>query len=243
MVAVIAMIFPPHRFVSWLGNRDSAATRRQIDMRVPVGQQAVVQPEPMGTDSSMSPVPRRLILAAVHPGADITSGYADLGVSSLTPQRYAAGALLVNGAKLVEIHRDHVVIERRGERTDLYLDGTGEKVQADLRSKLVVVGGKKSDVAEVDSSEPLTQLFRISPVFDKDQVVGLHVFPGENQSWFRDTGLEEGDRITAIDGKSVSDAAQALVALRKISSGRVVSVSVTRAGVPLIVQLSNPRPQ
>jgi hypothetical protein len=70
--------------------------------------QRVVLPVPIaprGTDSSVSPVPLPLILTATRPGRNPREGFADIGVDAKTPQTYAAGSLLANGARVAEISR------------------------------------------------------------------------------------------------------------------------------------------
>jgi len=84
---------------------------------------SVIQPEPTGTDSSVSTAPARLVLQSVRPGRNSGEGTAALGVNALSPQVYAAGALLANGARIVEIHGDHIVLERDGEQARLYAEG------------------------------------------------------------------------------------------------------------------------
>lgn len=74
-----------------------------------------------GTDSPIGPRPQQLYLMATTPGNSTHEGTARIGTSPNTPQTYIAGALLVNGARIAEIHRDHVVLERKDERGKLYL--------------------------------------------------------------------------------------------------------------------------
>jgi hypothetical protein len=64
----------------------------------------------LGTASSISPDELTLVLVATSPGRTPRDGTASLGTDPRNPQTYAAGASLVNGAVLAEIHADHVVL-------------------------------------------------------------------------------------------------------------------------------------
>jgi hypothetical protein len=78
-----------------------------------------------GTDSSVSNTPQRLILTGTVLGRNFKEGYAMLGVARENPQTYTAGALVANGAHLLEIHSNYVVLQRGERVARLYLDGSG----------------------------------------------------------------------------------------------------------------------
>ena len=85
----------------------------------------VVEPGPLGTTSSVSPLPVALHLVATRPGRNVHEGYADIGVAVQSPQTYRAGALLANGARIDEIYADYVVLIREGQIARLYVEGNG----------------------------------------------------------------------------------------------------------------------
>lgn len=70
----------------------------------------VVQPEPIGTDSSSSAAPQRLVHKATRRGRNARDGTAEIGIHAGSPQTYRAGALLANGARIADKHDDLVVL-------------------------------------------------------------------------------------------------------------------------------------
>lgn len=217
-------------------NADSAA--HAAARRLPQGPVGVVQPRPEGTDSSVSPVARRLILTATYPGRNSREGTADIGVDARSPQTYRARARLANGARLEEIFTDHVVLERAGLRTRLYVQGREPGDAPPPLPALAMVGGAPARlVATANSSDPLTDEIRIAPVFEGDAVRALEVYANARSSVFAALGLEEGDRITAIDGLAVEDAAAAIASLRRLTEGAALTVRVERGGSAITLAL------
>jgi membrane-associated protease RseP (regulator of RpoE activity) len=183
-----------------------------------------------GTDSSLSKIPLALYLLAAAPGRNVTEGTAQIGTSIDNPQTYMAGAMLVNGARLVEIHSDHVVL-RKGERSarlDLY---TRTKPAAASSNELLSVGSESTPVA---SSKPakrdsLIDYLRPSAVYDDQTLRGVKVFPGKKSGVFAQLGLRAGDVITAIDGSPLIGRAETIQTLRQLTEGAALSVTVERA--------------
>ena len=97
-----------------------------------------------------------------------------------------------------------------GLRTRLYVQGREPAGAAPPLASLVRVGGTPARlIATADSSDPLTDDIRIAPVFKGDAVRALEVYANTRSAVFSALGLEPGDRITAIDGVAVTDAAEA----------------------------------
>jgi hypothetical protein len=193
----------------------------------------VVQPRPQGTDSSVSPVPLALHLVATRPGRNAREGYADIGVDVRSPQTYRAGGLLANGARIEEVHADYVILAREGKSTRLYVEGHAPAGYAPLASAtgLLSVGGVSSRAAAVaDTTEALTDVIRVSPVFDGEKFNGLQVYGNERSDAFARLGLEPGDVIHSIDGEPARDPASAIAALRHLADGHALVVEVERAG-------------
>ncbi|MCC7461714.1 MAG: PDZ domain-containing protein [Gammaproteobacteria bacterium] len=215
----------------WSEHERATSAESAARRRFPEGPASVTQPRPEGTDSSASAEPHPLILTATQPGRNAYEGTADLGVEARSPQRYRAGARLVNGARLEEIHGDHVVLERAGVRTRLYLPGRAPADAPPPLAALATVGGiPRQSPAQAGSSDPLTDHLRLAPVFAGDAVRALEVHANARSRVFGQLGLEPGDRITAIEGAAVTDMASALARLRPLSEGAALSVTVERDG-------------
>jgi hypothetical protein len=233
LVALLAFTVAEFDPWGWWSAHERAAesAERAAARRFPEGPTGVVQPRPEGTDSSVSPSPRRLILTATRPGRNTREGYADLGVDARSPQTYRAGARLANGARLEEILADHVVLERDGVRTRLYVQGREPAGASPPLAALVSVGGAPARVtAGADSTDPLTDEIRIAPIFEGDAVHALEVYANARSVVFAALGLEPGDRITVIDDVPVTDATAAIASLRRLTEGAALTVRVERGG-------------
>jgi general secretion pathway protein C len=187
----------------------------------------VIPPPPLGNDSSLSPVPLPLILTGTMPGRNAHEGTAFIGVNQDSPQTYAAGALLVNNARIAEIYTDHVVLEKDGKRVNLYLLGSGKSSDAKQLASLLTVGGTSPPPpAKITSHEMLTDYIRPSPVYDGQTLKGYQVYPGQNASVFLQMGLQPGDVITAINGSPLNEPHSAIEQFQQLTEGAAVTATV-----------------
>ena len=200
----------------------------------------VVQPQPLGTDSSVSRVPLPLVLTGTRLGRNVREGYADIGVNALSPQTYRAGALLANGARLEEIYSDYVVLARDSHRARLYVTGRAVPADAPLPYlPLLTVGGvtQTAKAAVADSHDRLTEIIRASPVYQGDILQALEVYGSGSSDTFARLGLEPGDRVTAIEGASLRNPGEAMAQLRRLAEGASLTVTVVRGGKPQTLSL------
>ncbi|MDB6107636.1 MAG: ral secretion pathway protein [Gammaproteobacteria bacterium] len=192
---------------------------------------------PSGNDSSISKVPLPLKLTVTRPGRNVHEGSADIGVNEHSPQTYVAGAILANGARLIEIYPDHVRLEKDHRVVALYREGMSRlNAQAGL-SDLLTVGGTQAPPAQADSHEDLTDYIRPSPVYSGTSVVGLQVYAGRQAGAFAQIGLQPGDVITAIDEVPLSELQTALEQLHRLTQGEVVAATVQRKGERISLDL------
>ncbi len=225
---------------AWWRDHEIAAVSRAVPPRAPpTGRTGVVRPTPQGTNSSVSTVPLALHLATTRPGRNSLEGYAEIGVNVHSPQTYRAGAVLANGARLAEVYADSVVLERNGQQSRLYLEGRGPATSdAVVLPSIVTVGGTTpARPASVDSHDTLTDVVRIAPVFAGDQVRALVIYPSAHPEIFGRLGFEPGDRIIAIDGAAVKDVREAITALRQVTAGAAVILTIERDGEHLILSV------
>ena len=136
-------------------------------------------------------VPKPLLLISTAPGRNPGEGTARIGTEPRNPQTYSGGAILANGARLAEIHSDHVVIERSGQRISLYVGKSATP------SELSMVGGAASLPAA-------TRFAGIgwSTSFVTCRTTGTRLspacrFPGRPAGVFAQLGLKAGDVIAA----------------------------------------------
>ena len=192
----------------------------------------VTPPRPLGNDSSVSLVPQPLLLVRTQVGRNNREGFAQIGVNARSPQTYAAGALLANGARLTEIYDHYVVLERDGHSARLYLQGEPVSERGPRTDGLLTVGGTPAEApAQITSKERLTDDVRPSPVFVDGQLHGYALFAGRSSETFSQLGLQPGDVITQINGTPVSASSDSLAALESLTQGEALSVVIEREGV------------
>jgi hypothetical protein len=217
---------------SWLRSASHTIAPQSVAKHVPTGPPLLVTPmRPLGTDSSVSPRPLPLILVRTQLGRNNREGFAQIGVNARTPQTYAAGAMLANGARLTEIYDHYVVLERDGHSVRLYLQGEGHPPNG-AEAGVATVGGTPAEPpAPVTSRDGLSQFIRPSPVFVGTQLRGYALYAGRQPAAFSDLGLESGDVLTTINGALVSRASDSLTVLNTLTEGAVLTVVVERQGV------------
>lgn len=182
-----------------------------------------------GTESSISEQPMPLHLVSTSPGSSKNEGSARLGTHPQNPQTYAAGATLMNGARIAEIHADHIVLERDGRTAKLYVDGKQQARNA--AADLLQVGGEQPKLVQAPPrGTRLVDYFRPSPVFDGEVLRGYVVYPGAKSGVFFQLGLQAGDVITAINGVPLSEAETAVEALQQLTQGAATTATVERRG-------------
>jgi type II secretion system protein C len=181
-----------------------------------------------GTATSIAKQPQPLLLIATHRGSTPATGTASIGTQASNPQTYAAGALLVNGARLVEIHEEFVVLERGGQQAKLYLANRGQT----QKSALLTVGGESTrpQLMAAQHTDVLVQYLRPSPVYEGEVLKGYQVYPGPRSDLFARLGLRSGDVILALEGVPFADPQQAIAALEQLTLGRSLLATLERGG-------------
>lgn len=184
-----------------------------------------------GTDSSISAQPQPLYLVATTPGRNKNEGTARIGTNRDNPQTYVGGAILVNGARLTEIHSDHVVLERGTKKASLFLaSDRGAQAQGSLELAAVPAMSEKPATAELLGVDSLGEVIRSMAYYEDDALRGLQVFPGRQSGTFAQLGLKPADVIVSIDSVAVTDVQSSLEYLQTLTQGAAVSVRVRRDG-------------
>lgn len=250
VVAIVALWsagFSPHALVAyvgrWLGEPASSDAMRAAEKVAPApkldgGIAKPIVAERSATESSLSVTPSPLYLMGVFPGANRRTGTALIGTSPDSPQTYGAGAILVNGATLEEIHEDFVIL-RRGRRTArLGLFSRSETRFAQSSDELLTVGGiQANDIVAKPSRVILTDYFRPTPVFEAERLVGYQVYAGSRAAVFGSLGLQAGDVITSINDAPLSDPTWAMAMFQDIVQGSAVTATILRNGAEMRTSL------
>jgi general secretion pathway protein C len=155
-----------------------------------------------------------------------------------SPQTYQAGAMLENGARLVEIHSDYVLMKNGAKEARLYLESAHSTAKIGDTAMLTVGGAQETPPpAKITSREILTDYIRPSPVYDGDTLVGFQVYPGMKSGPFTQMGLQAGDLITELEGTPLSDPAVAWDIFHQLAAGSAVAATVIRRDTPQSVSL------
>jgi type II secretion system protein C len=213
----------------------------------------------LGTDASVSPRRLKLVLVAATPGHTLADSTAALGTDARNPQVYAGGALLSNGARIVDIRPDRVTLSLRGRSSILRVepaatnrvvpsnaiearhpaspsiaddDPAGVGAAADAGDRLARVASSRED---------LSDQVRPQPEFANGQVSGLVVFPGTDASRLASLGLEAGDVIRAVAGVPVRSEAAWQEIDDVLSSGGSLVVGIERKGKRLSISIDGAR--
>ena len=196
----------------------------------------------MGTQVSISPKPEPLVLVRTMPGRNAHEGSAQIGTSRENPQTYVAGALLLNGAQLAQIHEDYVVLQRGKQSVRLYISrGADVSGRANMSELLYVGGAAGAPEVPPTSVETITDYVRPAPVYAGDILRGYRVYPGERAAIFSQLGLQSGDLVTSVDGLALNDPQNMVQAFHQLASGGRMTAVVTREGKVLEVPLDGTR--
>jgi general secretion pathway protein C len=206
----------------------------------------------IGTDASLSKTPLDLVLVATSPGRNASEGTAALGVDPRNPQTYVAGALLSNGARIVEVYYDRIVLQREGARAVLRLGssqtspldqpgglkGAFEKNPEASDPALLRVGGaSRSPSSQAASVDEVSGVVRATPHFENGALAGFKLYPGERASSFAALGLKSGDIVRSVNGLALQSEAQWTEVAFSVADGNPVSVTIEREGSLMAMSL------
>jgi type II secretion system protein C len=182
-----------------------------------------------GINSSALKDPLPLILTGTVMGRTAREGLAFIGTDERNPQTYSAGAILANGARLTEISKDYVVLEKNGVSARLYAQNVTSRGRE--RSELLQVGGVQKFIPALSTdTETFTQFIRPNPVYDGSTLTGYEVYAGSKAAVFSRLGLRAGDIITAFDDVPVSDPQVVMGLLQQLANGVAMMATVKRKG-------------
>jgi type II secretion system protein C len=246
VIACIALIVIAPRGAHWWQRLGASQPPVQAPVNVAWWKQTrakvldgVAPPAPTGNDSSISRVPVSLILTGTLPGRTSHEGYAYIGVSAESPQTYAVGAILANGARLAEVHPDFVVLVKDEQSERLYVKGHRLwPLEAKASSNVLTVGGAPPAEPMIASShEELTDYIRPAPIYEGPVLVGYQVYGAANSGVFFQLGLQPGDVITALNSVPLSDPESAISQLESLTEGDAMTATVQRQGQLITVPL------
>jgi general secretion pathway protein C len=164
---------------------------------------------------------------------------------------YALGDELPGGAKLHDILADRVILLRnkryetlRLPREDSVIGSTPARLPAtpSRRGAATDRGAVLQEYRQAlkDNPRSLIGLVRPQPVKEAGQFIGFELRPGRDRDILDKLGLEPGDVITRVNDVALDSPIKGMQALKSLTSGDNVSVTVRRGGQDLSLSFNVP---
>jgi general secretion pathway protein C len=154
----------------------------------------------------------------------------------------------VQGARIVRIEPRRVILVRNGVTEALNLKaervetGTGSPSGGPARGGIRRTGTNQRVVSrdtlkrKLDNLPRLLRQAKAVPHKRDGQQVGFKVINIQQGSVFEDLGIQQGDVIQSVNGRSIRNPKQALTAYRELRSAKKFRVDVLRDGQPTTLQ-------
>jgi general secretion pathway protein C len=194
----------------------------------------------------------KLTLRGVFASDEGTVGRAIVGDPRGKEETYAVGDPLPGGATLSEIYPDRIILEFNGRFETLRLprDRTPAGPPAAdngsaSRSNVAGSAGKaaafqryRNQIKRNPSS--FIDYVQAAPHRENGRFVGFKLQAGRRGDAFQELGLQSGDIVTAINGVQIDSPASGMRAMRALSDGDTVNVTLLRGGQETSLSLSLP---
>ena len=179
----------------------------------------------------------KLRLVAARPGRNAREGTAQLATGGADALTYVAGALLANGAALLEIYSDHVVLKRDDVTTELYLDGRerASKVAAEALTSVDKPASRPG--TQPVGPETYSNLLRAAPRFVDAKISGFEVYSGTEASALSRLNLQSGDILLEVDGQLLTSVEELYRSLKSIRGGASLTATVQRGSEQLVLTM------
>ncbi|WP_437983581.1 type II secretion system protein GspC [Sorangium sp. So ce117] len=120
----------------------------------------------------------------------------------------------------------------------------GKKIPPEIASKIQRVSENEFNVERsavdhiLENQGELMRSARIVPEKEGDKVVGIRLFGIRPDSLLGTLGLENGDRLSSINGFEMSDPQKALEAYARLRTADRLTVSINRKGKPMNIDFN-----
>jgi type II secretory pathway component PulC len=202
-----------------------------------------------GSDAEPAEAPAQWVLSGVIYGPTPQTGLAIMGENAQSTHLRSIGQDVGAGYRLTQVLTDRVTIEGHGERLSLRLP---RNRAADTRFASAAGAAAEDRPASMPKLPPgiwhpakgsigvklpAEALFNPQPHRDSDGgYAGIEVTGAD--ATLLHFGLQRADVITQIDGHAITSAKAAQQALKQLSSGSAVMVTVERAGAPMTLPIT-----
>ncbi|WP_162806357.1 type II secretion system protein N [Sphingosinicella terrae] len=177
-------------------------------------------------------------------------GSAIIALPDGSQRSFAVGEEIIAGVTLTEVGPESVTISRSGTPEQIFLDQSDPAppvaetgAGAPVVSPAAPVTAVPSPPTPVPGAAPQPQRIdgaavRLQPRIANGRVDGIAVAPGADAQAFRASGLEPGDVIVAVNGRTIGSVEQARALVRQAGGSATLTVNRGGRAIPLIVRLN-----
>ena len=162
---------------------------------------------------------------------------------------YSIGDDVSPGVFLQAIFLDRVILSRNGQLETLRLDKDAPSnapvfnpitSSSEAQEGTPAAAQMLSQIKEQVLTDPskAANFIRVQPMTGESGLKGYRVYPGPDRGGFNASGLKPGDVVTAINGTSLNDPAQALQLLQSLTQASSLSLTIERNGSQQTVNVS-----
>jgi len=183
-----------------------------------------------------------LILKGIVATDDHRQGYAIIRNRDQQEKYFRVGDNVYSLATLEEIHVDHVILLHDGRYETLHLpiefmarehfaqqarNKEARRIVTNYREKLLARDGMA-----------LINMFGFEETFANGGFIGftVKVLGKDGERMLEVLGVEEGDVITAVNGKRFAESLEAIESLKELKDATEVEIEIDREGVPMFFQ-------
>jgi type II secretion system protein C len=157
---------------------------------------------------------------------------------------YARGDAITDGGKVLEIHRDYIVLRRNGRREMLefswnavvrVLERSARGTQGTVQE--TPPGDDLEVLREAMFTHPelLLQLIGATPVFEGERFLGYRVMKPEDTAFLESLGLKPGDVLIAVNGAPLNTPDYGAELLEAMSGTGKLTFTVRRGSEILVL--------
>lgn len=223
------------------------ATQTRVDYRQIAALHLFGQPQRAATQAAPIDAPEtrlNLTLRGILFNTEPQLARAIISAPGKDDEMYRVGSQLPGGATIDQIYADRVMLLRNGQYETLRLPeesvGTRSGPPVGASSRPDVATGGLGEVRRdlMENPQNLVAYIQGEPVNKSGGgIAGFRVRPGPQPEAFQMSGLQEGDIITAVNGKQLDSMEAAGDAMVQLATSEVVNVTVLRDGVEFSLQI------
>lgn len=256
LVAVIAWIAAQ---ALWLAMYGTDALSLQVEASIAAGPTAAgdgrqrgapasaLFDAPEGVETAEAPAAPEtrlnLVLRGVRTAQEPASGSAVIESPAEGQRVLPAGAQIVQGVRLLEVHLDRVIISRRGSRETIYLREGGRRVIASAAAPEPPSRAPQPSNPAPEPDQALTAQdwidgLSLEPVLSGGSVTGLRVRASSSADVLRAAGLQPRDIIRAVNGTAIDGPGAVRTLAATPEAGARIQLDIERDGSPVRLAVS-----